>query len=189
MLLPSLCPGIEQCDPLTRYSIFPVNMRPFMGVAMRARQRHVRHLRLATPRPRQNMVDLKATALELGRQLTVFAAVPPAFSSRRSARAGQRSSITLPASLVCYSHRLPLPPEMSQVLPACPRRRSRGRRPRVSLWRSPPPACDACPAPVALHRAPPGCEGRGKRHGRGVGAGGSGGVPVRGLAREVVCIS
>jgi hypothetical protein len=45
------------------------------------------------------MVDLKAAALELGRQLTVFAAIPPAFPSRRSARAGQRSSITLPASL------------------------------------------------------------------------------------------
>ena len=34
MLLPSLCPGIEQCDSLTRYGIFSVNMRPFMGVAM-----------------------------------------------------------------------------------------------------------------------------------------------------------
>jgi hypothetical protein len=59
MLLPLLCPGIEQCDSLTRYGIFPVNMRPFVGVAMRARQRHVRHLRLATLRPRQNMVDFK----------------------------------------------------------------------------------------------------------------------------------
>ena len=75
MLLPLLCPGIEQCDPLTRYGIFPVHMRPFVGIAMRARQRHVRNLRLATLRPRQNMVDFKATDMELRRQLTVFTAV------------------------------------------------------------------------------------------------------------------
>jgi hypothetical protein len=97
---------------------------------MQARQRHVHHLRPATSRPRQNMVDLKATALELGRQLTVFAVIPPAFPSRRSAHAGQRSSITLPTSLVCCSHRLPLPPEMSMGLPAFPRPPSRGRRKR-----------------------------------------------------------
>src|SRR5215510_8921528 len=91
MLLPSLCPGIEQCDPLTRYSIFPVNMRPFMGVAMRARQRHVRHLRLATPRPRQDMVDLKASDLELSRQLTVFTAVASTANDRVSERVDWRA--------------------------------------------------------------------------------------------------
>ena len=47
----------------------------FVGIAMQARQCHVHHPRRATSRPRQHLVDLKATALELGRQLTAFAAL------------------------------------------------------------------------------------------------------------------
>ena len=75
MLLPLLHPGIKECHPLSRRRIFPINMRPFASIAVRACQRRICHIRLATPRPRYNVVKLKAAHLELGRQLTVFTAM------------------------------------------------------------------------------------------------------------------
>ena len=57
-------------------------MRPFASIAVRARQRHIGHIRLATPRSRHNMVKLKAANLELGGQLTVYTALASAPDDR-----------------------------------------------------------------------------------------------------------
>jgi hypothetical protein len=51
---------------------------------MRARQREIRYISQSAPGSGQNMVDLKATNLELRGQLTVFTAIARTFDHRVS---------------------------------------------------------------------------------------------------------
>jgi hypothetical protein len=76
-VMPSISKG--RCsDHLRRHGIFPVDVGPLAGVAMRTRPRQIGHIRLSGPRSRQNMVNLKTTDLQLCRQVTVFTAVASA---------------------------------------------------------------------------------------------------------------
>jgi hypothetical protein len=95
---------VQPTDPM-RY--IPVYMRPFVGVAMQAHQRHIRQRRLATSRPWQDMVDLKATDLQLYGQLTVFAAVasPPHDCVSQWVPSHAHASGNMPGSAVCRRSR------------------------------------------------------------------------------------
>jgi hypothetical protein len=81
---PPLGPGIEQRHRLSRLRILPLHVRPFTRVAMRARQREIRHLCPSALGSGQDMVNLKATNLELRGQLTVFTAIARTFDHRVS---------------------------------------------------------------------------------------------------------
>jgi hypothetical protein len=86
MVDPPLCPGIEQRHCLPRLGIFPVDVRPLAGIAVRARQRQIGHICQSAPGSWHNMVDLEATNLELRGQLTVeFISIDGILCLRRKA--------------------------------------------------------------------------------------------------------
>src|SRR5262252_3307998 len=75
MISPPLCSRVEQRYYLTRFRIFAIHVRPLPRVTMWACQRQIGKIRLPTLRSGQDMVDLKATNLELCRQWAVFTPV------------------------------------------------------------------------------------------------------------------